>query len=73
MKDLRVLRMVWCEYKKRGRIQEKNPSRRRLNGVERYINKVKAGGGSQSFKNWLTSKPMYNFVVKKNRGVSRLI
>jgi hypothetical protein len=65
MKDLRVLRRGWCEYKKRRRIREKKPTKRRLNGVERYINTIKAGCGSQSFKNWLTSKPMYNFVIIK--------
>lgn len=58
--------MTWCEYRKKRRRSEKKP-RRRLIGVERYINKVKAGCGSRSFKEWLSSRPIDAFVIKKDR------
>jgi hypothetical protein len=56
--------MSWCEYRyeKRRRVPEKKP--RRI-GIERYIAKVEVGGGSRSFKEWLLSKPLDAFVVKK--------
>lgn len=53
--------MTWCE--RRRRRSEKRP-RKRLTGVERYINKVKAGCGSRSFKEWLTSRPIDAFVIR---------
>jgi hypothetical protein len=59
--------MTWCEYGKRGSRKEASNRRRRLIGVERYIAKVKAGCGSRSFKEWLSSKPMDPFVIIQRR------
>lgn len=40
-------------------------TKRGLTGVERYINRVMAAGGSTSFKQWLLSQPMDVFVTKQ--------
>jgi hypothetical protein len=60
--------MTGCEYRRQRRSVKKptTSSRERLTAVERYINKVKAGCGSRSFKEWLTSKPMDAFVIKRD-------
>ena len=43
--------------------------RKKLTVIERYINKITNGGGSRSFKKWLTSKPIEAFTVKRNKRV----
>lgn len=45
------------------RYEKSDEGKRRLTEVERYINKVKEGCGSRSFKDWLSSRPMDAFVV----------
>jgi hypothetical protein len=63
--------MSWCEYRyeKKRRVPGKKPKRTFI-GIERYVNRVKAGSGSQSFKQWLSSRPMDAFVIKiKSKGL----